>query len=78
MNLEPVRVARVRPVSADASSWRVLELGHLSNEGYFTPLCNLVESRSFSDVAIAVSPGGSIWIVYTSADGTWVEQRGRL
>jgi hypothetical protein len=77
VGVSPVRVVRVRPVSADASSWRVLELGHLADSGHFTPLCNLVESRSFSDVAIAVSPGGSIWIVYTSADGTWVEQRGR-
>jgi hypothetical protein len=78
VGVSPVRVARVRPVSAEAGSWRVLELGHLDNSGYFIPLCNLVESRSFSDVAIAVSPAGSIWIVYTSADGTWVEQRGRL
>jgi hypothetical protein len=77
VGVSPVRVARVRPVSADASSWRVLELGHLDGSGHFNPLCNIVESRAFSDVAIAVSPGGAIWIVYTSADGTWVEQRGR-
>ena len=77
VGVSPVRVARVRPVSADASSWRVLELGHLDGSGHFNPLCNIVESRAFTDVAIAVSPGGSVWIVYTSADGTWVEQRGR-
>lgn len=78
VGVSPVRVARVRPVSADASAWRVLELGHLDGSGHFRALCNIVESRSFSNVAIAVSPAGSIWLVYTSADGTWVEQRGRM
>jgi hypothetical protein len=75
--VHPVRVARVRPAAAEPGAWRVLELGHLEQDGSFTPLCNLLESRSFSDVAIAVDKAGSVWIVYTSADGTWVEQRGR-
>lgn len=78
VGVSPTRVVRVRPVSAEEGSWRVLELGHLDDGGHFRPLCNLVESRSFTDVAIAVSPAGSIWIVYTSADGTWVEQRGKV
>lgn len=75
--VSPVRVARVRPVSVDAGSWRALELGHLNGDGVFSPLCTLVESKSFTDVRIAAGPGGALWIVYTSADGTWVEQRGR-
>jgi hypothetical protein len=77
VGVSPVRVARVRPVSGEANAWRVLELGHLDERGGFKPICNLVESKSFSDVTITAGPSGSLWIVYTSADGTWVEQRGR-
>jgi len=73
----PVRVVRARPVSAEPGAWRVLELGHLEADGVFKPLCGLLESRSFSDIAVAVDKAGSVWIVYTSADGTWIEQRGR-
>ena len=66
-----------RPATAEAGAWRALELGHLESTGSFKPLCNVLESRSFSDVAVAVDKAGSVWIVYTSADGTWVEQRGQ-
>lgn len=74
--VSPVRVARVRPATAEVGAWRTLELGHLDASGSFAPLCSLLESRSLSDVSIAVDKAGSVWIVYTSADGTWVEQRG--
>lgn len=77
VGVSPVRVARVRPASAEAGAWRALELGHLEANGDFKPLCSVLESRAFTDVAVAVDKAGSVWIVYTSADGTWVEQRGR-
>jgi hypothetical protein len=75
--VSPARVVRVRPATAAPDAWRVLELGHLEADGSFKALCNVIESRSFTDVNVAVDGRGSVWIVYTSADGTWVEQRGR-
>lgn len=77
VGVNPVRILRIRPVSAEAEAWKVLELGHLDENGVFKPQCNLLESRSFSDVSIAVDEKGQVWIVYSSADGTWIEQRGK-
>lgn len=77
VGVTPMRVLRVRPASAEAEAWKVLELGHLDDGGVFKPLCSLLESRSFSELSIAVDAKGSVWIAYASADGMWIEQRGK-
>jgi len=72
----PIRVARVRPVAAQPGSRAALEIGVLGEDGAFTPRCVAAESASFSHVALEVDAGGALWLAYTAADGTWVEQRG--
>jgi beta-xylosidase len=37
----------------------------------------VAEGSKFVDPAIAVDRQGAVWLVYTDADGTWVERRGR-
>jgi hypothetical protein len=74
--LDPIRIARVRPATRDPGSRRVLELGRLSPDGGFQPACVAAESASFSHVALDVDRDGSLWLAYTSAEGTFIEQRG--
>ncbi len=72
----PVRLVRARPESADAGAPSVLDLGHVASDGAFSEKCVLAKGGSFSDLAAAVDDRGSLWVAYTNARGTWVEQRG--
>jgi hypothetical protein len=70
----PIRVARARPASREPGSRAVLEVGRLGDDGTFSPLCAAAESGSFSHLAIEADRDGSLWLAYTSSDGTWVSQ----
>ncbi|WP_437588522.1 hypothetical protein [Sorangium sp. So ce1000] len=73
--VSPIRVARVRPVSRDPGARHALELGQLDGEGRFHASCVAVEGKSFKHVAIEADRDGSLWIAYTTAAGTFIEQR---
>ncbi|XXX75410.1 hypothetical protein WMF30_47955 [Sorangium sp. So ce134] len=73
--VSPIHVARVRPVAREPGSRHALELGHLDGEGRFQPRCLAAEGKSFKHVAIEADRGGSLWLAYTTASGTFIEQR---
>jgi len=73
----PVRVLRVRPASSEATAKRVLELGEIEDSGAWKPLCVVAERAGFNDVSLLADRFGTLWIVYTDGDGTWIERRGR-
>jgi hypothetical protein len=73
----PIRVLRTRPASADPRAKAILELGELDAAGVYKATCAVAESAAFRDLAIAVDRRGSLWLAYTDADGTWVEERGK-
>ncbi|WP_437295540.1 hypothetical protein [Sorangium sp. So ce426] len=73
--VSPIHVARVRPVSREPGARHALELGQLDGEGRFHARCVAVEGQSFKHVAIEADRGGSLWIAYTTAAGTFIEQR---
>ncbi|WP_437943417.1 hypothetical protein WMF27_38415 [Sorangium sp. So ce281] len=73
--VSPIHVARVRPVSREPGARQALELGQLDGEGRFHARCVAVEGKSFKHVAIEADRGGSLWIAYTNAAGTFIEQR---
>ncbi|WP_437526972.1 hypothetical protein WME79_41960 [Sorangium sp. So ce726] len=73
--VSPIHVARVRPVSREPGARHALELGQLDGEGRFQARCVAVEGKSFKHVAIEADRGGSLWIAYTTAAGTFIEQR---
>lgn len=75
--VSPVRVLRVRPASNDAGAKKVLELGEIEDSGAWKPLCNVAERASFVDVSLLADRFGTLWIVYTDGDGTWIERRGK-
>ncbi|WP_437277402.1 hypothetical protein WME90_40135 [Sorangium sp. So ce375] len=73
--VSPIHVARVRPVSREPGARHALELGQLDGEGRFHARCVAVEGKSFKHVAIEADRDGSLWIAYTTAAGTFIEQR---
>lgn len=74
----PSRVARVRPASASPDDkTRVLELGDLEGAGAFKPLCTAVEGKVLKDPSLLVDGAGTTWLVYTDADGTWIDRFAR-
>jgi hypothetical protein len=73
----PIRVLRTRPSAPDPKSKKVLELGEVDAAGVFKANCAVAEGDKFADLAIFADRGGSLWIAYTDADGTWVERRGK-
>ncbi len=75
--VSPVRVLRVRPASSEATAKRVLELGEIEDSGAWKPLCSVAERGSFNDVSMLADRFGTLWIVYTDGDGTWIERRGK-
>lgn len=72
----PVRLARVRPESKDAGADQVLDLGHVGEGGAFSEKCVVAKGGSFSDVSLEVDDKGTLWVAYTTKQGTFVEQRG--
>ena len=75
--VSPVRVLRVLPASSDAKAKKVLELGEIEDSGAWKPLCAVAERASFNDVSLLADRFGTLWIVYTDGDGTWIERRGK-
>jgi hypothetical protein len=73
--LTPIRVARVRPLEAAATSPRVLELGKLDDKGVFTPYGLVPTQGKVKSVTMAGENGGTMWLAYTDGAGTWLERR---
>jgi len=71
----PMRVARVRPSSADPSAPKVLELGRLETDGTFTSQGLVPTSGAATDLAVDVDAQGALWLFYTDAAGSWLERR---
>lgn len=68
-------IARVRPMTADATSPHVLELGQATSAGKYTSYGLVASAGSVKDVAIAQDKTGAVWIYYTDQDGSWLEKR---
>jgi hypothetical protein len=68
-------VARVRPLTADPTATRALELGRLDETGTFTSLGLVPTNGSVKDVAIEADRLGAIWLHYTDGVGSWLERR---
>jgi hypothetical protein len=68
-------VARVRPLTADPTASRVLELGRLDDTGTFTSLGLVPTNGSVKDVALEADTLGAIWLHYTDGVGSWLERR---
>ncbi|HEX7664533.1 MAG TPA: hypothetical protein VF407_08485, partial [Polyangiaceae bacterium] len=69
-------VARVRPLTAEATSPHVIELGAVN--GSKTPFASygmVASAGSVKDVAIAVDKNGAVWLHYTDQEGSWLEKR---
>jgi hypothetical protein len=75
--VSPVRVALVRPASNEPKPKQVLELGEIDPSGNIKPLCTVAESSKFGDVSLTPDRFGTLWLVYTDAQGTWIERRGK-
>jgi hypothetical protein len=71
----PMYVARVRPVGAEPTAPRVLEIGRLEDGGAFTSFGFVSTTGAVTDVAIDVDAVGAVWLVYTDGAGTWMERR---
>ena len=72
----PIVVARVRPISADPSSIRMLELGKIDRKnGSFFSFGFVPSTSSVQNVAIVRDQVGAIWIEYTDGGGSWLERR---
>jgi hypothetical protein len=67
-------VARVRPQSAEPTSARALELGHLTSTGAFVALDVLPTDAAPSDVTLALDAHGALWVAWIDAAGSWVER----
>ncbi|WP_044239949.1 hypothetical protein [Chondromyces apiculatus] len=72
----PTRVARARPASREPGAKAVLELGRLREDGTFAPQCIAAEAASFTHLALEPDRDGTVWLAYTTGEGTWVEHRG--
>ena len=71
----PMRVARVRPLTADATSARGLELGRLGADGAFVSQGYVATHGTASDLAVDVDGLGALWLFYTDSAGSWLERR---
>ena len=70
-------IARVRPLTADATSPHVIELGQASggSKSTFTSYGIVASAGSVKDVAIVSDKSGAVWLYYTDQDGSWLEKR---
>jgi len=71
----PMRVARVRPAAAEATSEHVLEIGRVADDGAYTSDGFVATHGSAKDLAVDVDELGTLWIAYTDSAGTWLERR---
>lgn len=70
-------VARVRPLAAEPTSPKIIELGAVTGGSKiaYAPYGVVASAGSVKDVAIAVDKNGSVWLHYTDQDGSWIEKR---
>lgn len=71
----PMYVARVRPIGAEPTAPKGLEIGRLEEGGVFTSRGFVSTTGAVTDVAIDVDAAGAVWLVYGDGAGTWVERR---
>lgn len=65
-------VARIRPLTRDPKSERVLELGRVDAAGAYTSLGVVETGKPVTDVDIAVDKTGAVWVVYGDTKTTWL------
>jgi hypothetical protein len=75
VGVSPIRVARVRPVTAKPDSARGVELGKLDDAGAFTPYGMISTTGRVTSLEVATDSAHSLWIYYTDAAGSWLERR---
>jgi hypothetical protein len=68
-------VARLRPLAAATGSPRVLEIGRVDEHGAFASLGLVATRGEPTDVAVRDAGGGAFWLLYTDAEGSWLERR---
>jgi hypothetical protein len=73
--VSPIRVARVRPSSADTDASRVLEVGELTAAGLFSPKCILSEAAYIKDVKLEIDRQGAMWLFWRDTRGSHFERR---
>jgi hypothetical protein len=71
----PVAVARVVPATVDRKGELVLELGMLAADGAFLSQGEIARRRTLTDVSIARDDKGALWLLWSDAEGTWLERR---
>ncbi len=76
VGVSPLRLVRGRPGASDAKEPFALELGHVARDGTFQAKCALATGSKFSEVSAFADTDERLWVAYTNASGTWVEQRG--
>jgi hypothetical protein len=69
-------VARVRPKTSEPASAHVLEVGSIDAAGAFQPRDVVPTAGNPADVALALDPGGALWISWVDPAGAWVERLG--
>jgi hypothetical protein len=67
-------VARVRPEAFDPAAARVLELGHVGDDGSFTAHDVVATAGTASDVALAADGYGALWLAWLDSSGAWLER----
>jgi hypothetical protein len=68
-------VARMRPASADANAPRVLEIGRVDDNGTFTAYGLVATHGAPTEAAIELDAKGTLWLLYSDTDGSWLEAR---
>ena len=71
----PVRVARVRPLEAQADAPRGLELGRIDDAGAFVSYGLVGSKGRVKAAAITTDQAGFVWLALTDGTGTWLERR---
>jgi hypothetical protein len=73
--VDPVRVARVRPLEARADGPRGLELGRLDDTGRFVSYGLVGSKGRVKSATVTVDKAGTLWVAFTDGAGTWLERR---
>ncbi len=73
--VDPIRIARVRPLEARADSPRGLELGAVDDAGKFVSYGLVGSKGRVKSAALAVDRTGALWLAFTDGSGTWLERR---
>jgi hypothetical protein len=67
-------VVRGRPVDAQPTASRTLEVGHVAPDGSFVARDLLAVSGKPMDVALAMDAHGGAWVAWVDGAGSWLER----